>query len=87
MGGLDHRIPFPGEALYRFHHFYPVAQIQAGRGLVHDQDPRLLGQGAGDQHHLPLPPADVLVAAAGQGPDIQPVHDLPHLLALLPSGG
>jgi hypothetical protein len=40
-----------------------VAQVQVGSGLVHEQDARLLSQGAGNGGKLAFAPAQV-----GQGP-------------------
>ena len=48
-----------------------VAEVQAGRGLVHDQQRGLLGQGACDQHQLALAAAQLGVGTQRQMGDAQ----------------
>lgn len=69
VAGEEDGVAPPGQ-LRRFVQ-YPdsVAEIQAGGGLVHEENFGLLGQGAGDEHQLLLAAGEVLKIPVGQGPD------------------
>ena len=47
-------------------HQHLVAEVEAGRGFVHDNGGRLLRQGARNERELALPAADPRVLGLGQ---------------------
>src|SRR5262249_26381810 len=77
VGGEHHRDAVPGELLDLGEHAYLVAEVEAGRGLVHDENGRLLSEGAGDEGELALTPADLRVGPLGQMLDAEASERLP----------
>ena len=55
MGGEQHPYALLGKAHNAFEHVHLIAEVQAGRRLVHNQIAWLLSQGASDECHLQLP--------------------------------
>ena len=71
VGREDHREPVGGEPGDLPQHQRLVAEIEAGGGLVHDQDGGLLRQRAGDQHELALAARQPGVVGPGEIPDAE----------------
>jgi len=72
VGREQHPVAGPGQGTHRAQHRRLVAEIEAGRGLVHDEQARPLGRGAGDQRELAVAAADAGVGAMGQVRQTQP---------------
>ena len=61
-----------------------VAEVQVGRGLVHDEHLGFLGQRPGDEHELPLAAAQLGVGAVGQVDDAHAFERVPgHLVVVV----
>ena len=69
-----------------FQHADLIAVIQAGRGLVQQQELGLVGQGLGQHHQLPLPAGDVGVGPVPQVIDAHILHGGPGDLPVLGGG-
>ncbi len=85
MGGLYDGIALAGEGADLRHHPHLIAVVQIGGGLVHDQNPGLLGEGPGDENQLPLSAADLGVEAVGKIGDPQLLQRLQRQPLLLPA--
>ncbi|VTR71091.1 hypothetical protein DESC_880117 [Desulfosarcina cetonica] len=76
MGGLDKRVPIPGQVGDAPQKTDLVAVIQPVDRLVHDKDVGPLDQGAGDQNQLTFAAADRRVGPLAEMPDGQSLQGL-----------
>ena len=85
MGGEQHRVALLRQAAHLLQEPKLVAVIQIGGRLVHQQDPRLLGQGPCNEGQLPLAAGDAADAPVCQRGDAHQLHHALRRLQLLPS--
>ena len=79
MEGEDDGHPaFPHQLLQNVQKLQLSAQVQEGGGLVQDQDFRLLTDGPGQQHPLPLAIADLIEGGVPQFQGADPLQGRPH---------
>lgn len=79
MEGDDDGHPaFPHQLLQNVQKLQLSAQVQEGGGLVQDQDFRLLTDGPGQQHPLPLAIADLIEGGVPQFQGADPLQGRPH---------
>ncbi len=64
-------MPLRAEALEQLEHSLLGAHVDAGEGLVEQQDVRLLGQGAGEEDALLLPARELADGASGEVGDAE----------------
>lgn len=63
----------------------PCARVNAGEGLVEEQDIGVLNQRPGDQYPLLLPPRQLIDPAVRERGEAEPVYRVSHNLAILRS--
>ncbi len=81
----DDRAPLVAQAAEQLEQRHLGARVDPGKRLVHQQQRRLLGQGARDEHPLALAPGELADLTAGEGRQPHALqalrHDAPVLLA------
>lgn len=63
-----------------------VAEVQVGGWFIQDEQLRLLGEGCGDEHQLPLPAGDIGIGLVPQVSDAEKVQVFPGQLFVLGTG-
>ena len=71
MSREHHAIALRTEHAHALQHQQAIAEIETGRRLVHHQQRRILGEGAGDQAELALPARDAVSLGRSQVGDAE----------------